>query len=135
MLPKRDAAIWKSPFDGTIVSPDAGSTVVPAVDFAFKYTVSNWCESAFSPFTVYFTQGAVPPSFDNFMVSNFGLPLSDDAKSPPPTLVLPEDLAQAMNPTTQHYLSVVQEFDGCPGHIPKEFSVTSVPITVDGLSA
>ena len=152
VLPKRDKAIWQSPFSGTIVSPAAGSTITPSVDFAFDYAVSNWCESAFSPFAVYITQE--PPSFANvtsdgtladgtfalflgkFTVSNFGrhsdpspvrkladwglveiyfsgLPL-DEADAPPPTLVIPTAAASQVTDTPQQYLSVIQEFDGCP---------------------
>ncbi|TFK85693.1 hypothetical protein K466DRAFT_566475 [Polyporus arcularius HHB13444] len=139
-----------SPFSGTIVSPVANDTIVPGVEFPFEYDISNWCESAYSPFTVYLTEA--PPSFDNvttdgtlapgtyihnfgtYLVSNFGLPLSDDAKSPPPSFVLPEAIARVY-PITQRFFSVVQEYDGCPGHIAKEFSVTFVPISVDGSSA
>ncbi|RPD59455.1 hypothetical protein L226DRAFT_574470 [Lentinus tigrinus ALCF2SS1-7] len=151
LLPKRDKAIWQSPFSGTIVSPSAGSTIVPAVDFAFDYATSNWCESAFTPFTVYLTQGAEPPSFDNvttdgtladgsylynlgkFTVSNFGLPLSA-GDAPPSTLNVPADVLQVLD-GTQPYLSVVQEFDGCPGHITTEYSLTFVAITVNASTA
>lgn len=154
VLPKRDPAVWQSPFSGTIESPAANSTIVPAKAFDFKYASSNWCESAFSPFTVYLTDepcsfgnvttngtlahGTYRHNFGTYMVSNFGtyldacrltktltnaafadysgLPLSDDAKSPPPTLVLPQDFAQDSDSTVQRpsYICVLSEYDGCP---------------------
>lgn len=82
--------IWQSPYSGEIVQPEAGATIVPDVDFPFQYDDSNWCESAFTPLTVYLTQGSAPPPFSDvtadgtlvegsyvanfgkFVISNFG---------------------------------------------------------------
>ncbi len=69
-LPTRRATnIWQSPFSGSVVVPAANDVLVPGVNFTFEYDNSNWCESGFSPFTVYLTSGAAPPPFDNVTVN------------------------------------------------------------------
>ena len=91
VLPKRETTVWQSPFSGTIDSPIAEDVLFPGVDFPFKYAASNWCESAYTPFRVYLTEGPTPPPFENvtvdgtlaegsfildlgkFLVSNFGM--------------------------------------------------------------
>ena len=62
---RRDAKIWQSPFTGTIIAPVADADVAPDAAFPFAYAVSNWCESSFTPFTVYLTTGVAPPAFGN----------------------------------------------------------------------
>ncbi|KAI1790473.1 hypothetical protein LXA43DRAFT_890939 [Ganoderma leucocontextum] len=147
-FPKRQTTtIWQSPFSGTIVAPAANDVIVPGANFTFEYDNSNWCESGFSPFTVYLTDGAVPPAFENvtvngtlaegayilgmgkYVIANFpGLP---SVGTPPPnSMVLPATIMSEVDNTTQVYLTVLQEFDGCPGHIAVEYSVTSVPVTL-----
>ncbi|KAI0757561.1 hypothetical protein C8Q80DRAFT_106265 [Daedaleopsis nitida] len=146
VLPKRE--IWQSPYSGQIVAPPSDGTIVGGVDFAFNYAPSEWCEDAFEVFTVYLTEGDVPPPFTDvtedgalvkgsyehvfgkFVVSHFGLPLPTGSVLPPSTLSLPTDVAQQLNTSTQDYLTVLQEFNGCPGHIVLEYSLTSIPVTV-----
>ncbi|TBU30792.1 hypothetical protein BD311DRAFT_172396 [Dichomitus squalens] len=146
VLPKREATVWRSPFSGTIDAPVANDVIVPGVDFAFEYALSNWCESAYTPFTVYLTGGPAPPPFENvnangtlaegsfmldlgkYSVSNFGLP--SQGTPPPSTLNLPVEVVSAVTNDTQLYLTVLQEFDGCPGGISVEYSLTSIPVTL-----
>ncbi|KAH9891219.1 hypothetical protein C8Q73DRAFT_114972 [Cubamyces lactineus] len=146
-LPKRQSpAIWQSPYSGTLVSPTAGQPVVLGGDFPFEYDVSSWCEPDFAPFTVYLTEGRELPVFANvtasgaladgafvfnfgkFVVSRFGLPTS----SPPPpsklTMPTPETLNTTFRTESRFYLSIVEEFDGCPGDIAVEYSLTSVAL-------
>ncbi|KAI0656757.1 hypothetical protein C8Q70DRAFT_1056351 [Cubamyces menziesii] len=146
-LPKRQSpAIWQSPYSGTLVSPTTDQPVVLGGDFPFEYDVSSWCEPDFAPFTVYLTEGREPPVFDNvtasgaladgafvfefgkFVVSRFGLPTS----SPPPpsnlTMPTPETLNTTFRTESRFYLSIVEEFDGCPGDIAVEYSLTSVAL-------
>ncbi|KAH9939016.1 uncharacterized protein BXZ73DRAFT_99691 [Epithele typhae] len=144
-LPKRQAGtqVWQSPFTGTITAPAADTAVEPGTPFAFAYTRNNWCQSSYSPFTVYATQGEAPPSFANvttdgrlaegtyvqemgtFVVSNFGLPLNGGI-APPSTMTV----TAAPTEGQQTYVVVLQEYDSCPGGIAKEFSLTSVPIAL-----
>lgn len=62
VLPKRE--INKSPYAGNIVTPTTNGSIIPGNEFPFSYEPSDWCESAFQPFSVYLTQGAEPPTFD-----------------------------------------------------------------------
>lgn len=68
-LPKRQTTIIQSPFSGTIAAPAANDVIVPGTNFTFEYHNSNWCESGYSPFTVYLTSGSAPPPFDNVTVN------------------------------------------------------------------
>ncbi|KAI0668622.1 hypothetical protein C8Q78DRAFT_235012 [Trametes maxima] len=145
-LPKRQPSpISQSPFTGVIVTPSENQPMSFGLDFPFEYDVSDWCEPAFAPFTVYLTAGE-PPVFDNvtatgaladgafafefgkFVVSRFGLP--QQGLPPPASLTLPtlEDLNLTLGPDSQFHLAVVEEFDGCPGHITVEYGLTSVPL-------
>ncbi|KAI8983264.1 hypothetical protein BD414DRAFT_442304 [Trametes punicea] len=146
-LPKREAStVWESPFTGTIVTPTADQAVPFGADVPFEYDVSAWCEPAFSPFTVYLTAGQNPPVFDNvtdsgaladgafvlefgkFVVSRFGLPLP--GPPPPSTLTMPTLEELNLDPTSDFnfFITVLEEFDGCPGDVGVEYSLTSVGI-------
>ncbi|PIL30756.1 hypothetical protein GSI_06924 [Ganoderma sinense ZZ0214-1] len=147
-LPKRQTTtIYQSPFSGTIVAPVADEVIVPGVNFTFQYDNSNWCESGFSEFIVYLTSGTTPPPFDNvtvngtladgtyildmgeYVVPNFaGLPAI--GTPPPSSMVLPATIVDEVDNATQVYVTVLQEYDSCPGHIAKEYSLTSVPVTL-----
>ncbi|KAI0641103.1 hypothetical protein C8Q79DRAFT_1014528 [Trametes meyenii] len=145
-LPKRQPPpIWQSPFTGIIVTPSVNQPMSFGLDFPFEYDVSDWCEPAFAPFTVYLTEGE-PPVFDNvtatgaltdgafafefgkFVVSRFGLP--QQGLPPPASLTLPtlEELDLTLGPDSEFHLAVVEEFDGCPGDIAVEYGLTSVPL-------
>ncbi|KAM5542159.1 hypothetical protein V8D89_004032 [Ganoderma adspersum] len=152
-LPKRQTTtIYQSPYSGIIVAPVANDVIVPGVNFTFQYDNSNWCESGFSQFVVYITSGSTPPPFDNvtvngtladgtyvldlgkYVVPNFpGLPAI--GTPPPSSMVLPTTIVDEVDNTTQVYLTVLQEYDGCPGHIAVEYSLTSVPVTLGAAAA
>ncbi|KAI0735831.1 hypothetical protein C8Q76DRAFT_792337 [Earliella scabrosa] len=146
VLPKRE--IWQSPFTGEIVAPSTNEVIVEDVAFPFNYKTSSWCQASFEPFEVYLTQGEAPPPFEDvtedgvmadgsyvydfgrFVVSHFGQPLPEGSVPPPATLVLPHDVATELDAETTTYLTVLQTFNGCPGHIPVEYSLTSVPVVI-----
>lgn len=66
VLPARQPPpVWESPFTGAIDAPVENQAMAFGVEFPFSYTVSDWCEPAFAPFTVYLTTGAAPPTFAN----------------------------------------------------------------------
>ncbi|KAI0325027.1 hypothetical protein GY45DRAFT_1261671 [Cubamyces sp. BRFM 1775] len=132
-LPKRQTpAIWQSPFSGTLVSPTVDQPIALGGEFPFEFDVSSWCEPAFAPFTVYLTAGREPPVFANvtasgalapgtfifnfgkFVVSRFGL--STSSPPPPSTLIMPapEALNTTFRTESRFYLSIIEEFDGCP---------------------
>ena len=62
----RQTQVWESPFSGTITAPTSNVVLISGANFSFAYARSNWCESDFSPFTVYVAQGAAPPAFSGF---------------------------------------------------------------------
>ena len=61
----RQTQVWESPFSGTITAPTSDAVLLSGANFSFAYARSNWCESDFSPFTVYVAQGAAPPAFES----------------------------------------------------------------------
>ncbi|KAL1952413.1 hypothetical protein VTO73DRAFT_1562 [Trametes versicolor] len=148
VLPRQPATIWPSPFSGTIMAPTADQAMAFGVGFPFDYQVSSWCEPAFAPFTVYLTSGSAPPVFDNvtadgaladgafvfafgkFVVSRFGLP--QEGTPPPTSLTMPavDDLALDLSPETHFFLTVIEEFDGCPGSIAVEYGMTFVQLSL-----
>ncbi|KAI0369894.1 hypothetical protein BV20DRAFT_945109 [Pilatotrama ljubarskyi] len=149
VLPKRQSPpIWESPFSGAINTPTANQVIPFGAEFAFDYAISDWCEPGYAPFNVYLTVGADAPVFDNvtasgtlvegayafdfgeFVVARFGLP--QQGVPPPPSLVMPtvDELITTVIPDSKFYLAVVEAFEGCPGHLAVEYSLTSVPLSV-----
>ena len=61
----RQTQVWESPFSGTITAPTSDAVLLSGANFSFAYARSNWCESDFSPFTVYVAQGTAPPAFES----------------------------------------------------------------------
>ncbi|KAI0761179.1 hypothetical protein BD413DRAFT_607257 [Trametes elegans] len=140
--------IWQSPYNGALIAPAQDEAIIFGAEFAFEYSISDWCEPGYAPFTVYLTEGVTPPvcanvtadgaladgafafSFGKFVVARFGLP--QQGVPPPPSLVMPtvEELLVAATTDAKYYLSVVEEFDSCPGHIPVEYGLVSVPISL-----
>ncbi|PSR82957.1 hypothetical protein PHLCEN_2v5927 [Hermanssonia centrifuga] len=135
-----------SPIMGTINAPTASSALVAENPFPFSYSVSNWCEEGYNSFSVFLTQGTSEPTFDDldasgnpttavfsfgqFTVANFGLPQSG---TPPPTeLTMPvvSTISEASDDSGS-FLTVVQNFRGCPGGVVQELGVASIPFVYD----
>ncbi|KAI0358835.1 hypothetical protein OH77DRAFT_1396087 [Trametes cingulata] len=140
--------VWQSPFSGAINTPTANQAIPFGAEFAFDYGISDWCEPGYVPFNVYLTEGSEAPVFDNvtasgtlfdgayayyfgeFVVARFGLP--QQGVPPPPTLTMPtvDELNTTVGSYSTFYLAVVEAFEGCPGHIAVEYSLTSVPLSL-----
>jgi len=132
----------ESPFVGSIAQPVAAE-ILPANDvFTFHYNTNNWCEQDYTQFKVFLTSGENPPtfsdvdtnadiedalvSFGEFTIPNFpGIPTF--GTPPPSSLTLP-DLTGLVNRDEQLYITVVDIYESCPGHVVEEIGVTSVPV-------
>ncbi|KAI0358909.1 hypothetical protein OH77DRAFT_1395991 [Trametes cingulata] len=124
---------------GTTVDPVSGSTITPGASFPFSYENRNFCESGYSPISVYLSttqpttadvtnsgelaDGSFVFKFGDFLIANFGLPPMETP--PPPTLTAPTlDVTDG----STLYLSVVETYRDCPGHVPLEFGLETTTV-------
>ncbi|THG96541.1 hypothetical protein EW026_g5309 [Hermanssonia centrifuga] len=119
-----------SPIMGTINAPTASSALVAENPFPFSYSVSNWCEEGYNSFSVFLTQGTSEPTFDDL-----------DASGNPTTAVFSfgqftvanfvvSTISEASDDSSS-FLTVVQNFRGCPGGVVQELGVASIPFVYD----
>ncbi|KAI0638935.1 hypothetical protein C8Q77DRAFT_1213661 [Trametes polyzona] len=131
------------PAHGTTVNPAEGSTITPGASFAFKYENIDFCESGYSPISVYLStspptaadvtsggelsEGSFVYRFGDFLIANFGLPPM--GTPPPPTLTAPT--LDGVADGTTLYFSVVETYRDCPGGIELEFGLETTTVTYD----
>jgi len=130
----------QSPVVGTISTPESGAVLDAESSFPFQYQTDNWCHQGYSEFNVSLVSGPNAPTFDGvtdtgsvynavfnfgvFTVPNFGLPALG---IPPPSFLVMPDLGPGGE--TEYYVTVVDFFFDCPGHILEEFGLTFVAIS------
>ncbi|CAK5268672.1 unnamed protein product [Mycena citricolor] len=124
---------------GVINAPTAGTVVAAGSSFPFSYQDSNWCQSGYSPISVWLTDSAPTTAsinatdgsllsskhyYGRFLIANFGLP-SIGNPPPPASLTLPA-LPASQLPGSSLYVVVVETGNGCPpGNVPAQYAVTS----------
>ncbi|OSD05389.1 hypothetical protein PYCCODRAFT_1465295 [Trametes coccinea BRFM310] len=126
------------PAHGLTVQPADGSTVTPGAAFPFEYENENYCESGYSPISVYLStspptdadvsggelvDGSFVYKFGDYLIANFGLPPMETP--PPPTLTAPT-LDVADDATL--YLSVVETYRDCPGGVALEYGLETTTV-------
>ncbi|KAH9850635.1 hypothetical protein C2E23DRAFT_834770 [Lenzites betulinus] len=127
------------PSHGTTVSPAAGSTITPGSSFPFSYRNEDFCESGYSPISVYLSTSAPTSAdvtsageladgsfvfkFGDYLIANFGLPVM--GTPPPSTLPAP---SLAVEDGTTLFLSVVETYRDCPGGVALEFGLETTTV-------
>ncbi|KAI0367483.1 hypothetical protein BV20DRAFT_1089453 [Pilatotrama ljubarskyi] len=125
---------------GTTVEPADGSTITPGVSFAFSYENRNFCESGYSPISVYLStsppttadvttggelvDGSFVFKFGDLLIANFGGAPAHEP--PPPTLIAPPLVVT--DGATTLYFSVVETYRDCPDHVPLEFGLETTTV-------
>ncbi|EJF58487.1 hypothetical protein DICSQDRAFT_110246 [Dichomitus squalens LYAD-421 SS1] len=125
---------------GVTVQPSDGSVIVPGTAFPFDYENRNYCESGYSPISVYMSataptsanvtndgtlaDGSFVFHFGDFLIANFGLP---PMETPPPSTLTPPTLSGIVDGMTL-FFSVVETYRDCPGNIPLEFGLETTTV-------
>ncbi|KAI9062760.1 hypothetical protein FKP32DRAFT_1573857 [Trametes sanguinea] len=129
------------PAHGLTVQPADGSTITAGASFPFEYRNDDYCESGYSPISVYLStspptdadvsggelvDGSFVYKFGDYLIANFGLPPMETP--PPPTLTAPTlDVAEGAT----LYLSVVETYRDCPGGVQLEYGLETTTVQYD----
>ncbi|KAI0757451.1 hypothetical protein C8Q80DRAFT_101692 [Daedaleopsis nitida] len=127
------------PTHGTTIAPTDGTTVSPGTTFPFTYNRVNYCESGYTPISVYLSStapanaavtngelanGSYVYKFGDYLFANFGLPQM--GTPPPSTLDMPS--LDGVAEGTTLYLSVIETYRDCPGHVALEYGLETTTV-------
>ncbi|KAI0825261.1 hypothetical protein BC628DRAFT_1374272 [Trametes gibbosa] len=128
------------PAHGVTASPADGSTITAETSFPFAYHNVDFCESGYSPISVYLStspptsadvtsggelaDGSFVFKFGDYLIANFGLPVMG---TPPPSTLTAPTLGGVTEGTTL-YLSVVETYRDCPGGVSLEFGLETTTV-------
>ncbi|KAI0662370.1 hypothetical protein C8Q70DRAFT_957870 [Cubamyces menziesii] len=128
------------PAHGTTTEPTGGSVIAAGDAFPFKYENVDYCESGYSPISVFLSttaptdadvtnsgelaDGSYVYKFGDFLIANFGLP--GMGTPPPPTLTMPP--LDGVSDGSTLYLSVVETYRDCPGGIQFEYGLETTTV-------